>query len=874
MNKENLINIGKPIVLLNGLVTDQNKYTDEQKIELLKSKKDLKFKVPKNPKIINHSNHSSEKENKKNKMDLSLEEDDDGVKIISSLNTLSSKKKERKEEDSQEKRDSAKSSKKKQDFNIISKSVNKEMFKINLGTKKEKLKKERTKTKNRTEIKKSQNRKKDKIKDTSNIKVSDFSDNTENSVSKIINFEKKQDKNSIQKFSVRKSSTRKTDLTKFFTKKEEDSEINVEYSEVPEVNTYEEIIKKRKMDNSCVKISLIEPEALKNIIEDKSQIFTLNKKLKKEKKENIIISDKDNEIDLTKALLYLFKSNNKIELFKKLSPEYNNILQYMPIHYTGINNYGYMNINYCTNNISINTYNKYEDEIHFITNFFNDKNSQYKLYFRKYILNLSCFKSNESLQNDHDYNIYHIIIPKKSWNKINIDFNEETTLNSLIKKLNCDYFFYCQKPGELLIVEPETILLSYYSKEKTAINQNFEKNYLIMFWNKMNRDSFQDYLTLQNICKNEKYKNFPIINTLVNLINNQSSILSTDIIKIILEIYNDFDTYENINQYINEINDNNIRFHKLFLNGIYLCQYCQQEIFNFYVYEQRNKNNNIKSNNHYDKNMLIECEDNNNMIDNIDQNEGQFICINCAYRKKFFNEEKNIIFFKYNKDEINNFVSAISSKINNKFRNKEKKEIISEAFNKKKKDDCINMDEFLLKIDGPLRILDKEFEKNKNDLLSNDIVVDKYLKIFANKDNNVNNNDNNKSNIDPLNPVNFKNDVKENDIYEKLGLELDYPMDIPYELIEPKMISNKSENKINSNVNYIPINNSDIFNYNHYNNFFELRDNSFSDNKKKEIEKEKEKKNISSNKSSNKGSRKNKKKNGTNLADIIFSGEF
>ena len=99
-------------------------------------------------------------------------------------------------------------------------------------------------------------------------------------------------------------------------------------------------------------------------------------------------------------------------------------------------------------------------------------------------------------------------------------------------------------------------------------------------------------------------------------------------------------------------------------------------------------------------------------------------------------------------------------------------------------------------------------------------------------------------------------------------------MDIPYELIEPKMISNKSENKINSNVNYIPINNSDIFNYNHYNNFFELRDNSFSDNKKKEIEKEKEKKNISSNKSSNKGSRKNKKKNGTNLADIIFSGEF
>ena len=53
-----------------------------------------------------------------------------------------------------------------------------------------------------------------------------------------------------------------------------------------------------------------------------------------------------------------------------------------------------------------------------------------------------------------------------------------------------------------------------------------------MFWNKMNTEHFSDYLILQNITKNERYKYFPIVNTLINLVNKQSGILSNDIIKI------------------------------------------------------------------------------------------------------------------------------------------------------------------------------------------------------------------------------------------------------------------------------------------------------------------------------------------------------
>ena len=91
---------------------------------------------------------------------------------------------------------------------------------------------------------------------------------------------------------------------------------------------------------------------------------------------------------------------------------------------------------------------------------------------------------------------------------------------------------------------------------------------------------------------------------------------------------------------------------------------------------------------------------------------------------------------------MNNSISTINLKINSS-RNKEKKELISINFNAK--------------------ILDREFEKNKNDILNKEIKVDKYLNIIGKTKKNNNEEINN---IDPLNPSNFQNDFQNKDIYE------------------------------------------------------------------------------------------------------------
>ena len=65
-------------------------------------------------------------------------------------------------------------------------------------------------------------------------------------------------------------------------------------------------------------IDLLEHDDLKNIIEEKSQMFNVNKKLKKEKKENVIISGKKAEISLTNSLYYLLNVKRKSDLFNML----------------------------------------------------------------------------------------------------------------------------------------------------------------------------------------------------------------------------------------------------------------------------------------------------------------------------------------------------------------------------------------------------------------------------------------------------------------------------------------------------------------------------------------------------------------------------
>ena len=861
MSNKSPINLFTPVVLLNGLVTDKNTYTKERKMLLLKYKNKLNINSMKNPQFKEPFNEIEDNTNKE--MELSEDEDDeDEVKIVSNLDNVISRNKEK--ENKNQDNIKFKINKEKEELKDISKSLNKQNPKIDLAESKSYPKKMKNKTMNRTDIKRQKKTKKEKEEieegdNKSQIIIPNFSDQLDLPISKSINIidSNEDNMNNVKKIS-KNSISKKYQRNPFITrKKEEKIEIKLDYKNIQKVSTYEDINKLRKNNEPGLFISLFDENDLMNIIEEKSNMFMMNKKFKKEKKENVIISSKDNEIDLTKELFYLLKKNKNLELFNKLSPEKNNILQYMPIHYTGINTFGYMNIYYCSNS-SNNVNNKNDDEIHFITNYFNDKNEEYILQFRKYILNLSCFKSNEICQNDKDYNIYHIIIPKKSINKININLDQEKSLESLISKLNCDYYFYCQRPGELFIIEPESILLSYYSKESQGRIPFNEKNYLIMFWNKMNTDSFSDYLILQNLCKNGKYKNFPIVNTLVNLVDKNYVNLSNDIIKIILEIYNDMDNYENINKYIKEINDNNIRFHKLYINGIYLCQHCQQEIFNFYVYTSKYKSNALNfDKNHFNKNMIIENENNEDYID--DMSSGEYICINCAYGKNYFTEEKNIIFFKYTKEELKNFITKITSKINN-VRNREKKDINQFNFSLKRKDDCINVDEFLLKIDGPLRTLDKELT-----------TVDKYLKLLVKKNeiNNANNNNENNDliNIDPLDPSNFKNNIEDKDIYEKMDLDFMHQMDVSYGLVEPKMMSSNHSNKNNEKINFIPLNSTNIFN---------LSDNEKDDSGIKghisEDSKSKEKDKKYNN--NIKGNRKNKKKNTTSLADVIFNGEF
>ena len=861
MSNKSPINLFTPVVLLNGLVTDKNTYTKERKMLLLKYKNKLNINSMKNPQLKEPFNEIEDNTNKE--MELSEDEDDeDEVKIVSNLDNVISRNKEK--ENKNQDNIKFKINKEKEELKDISKSLNKQNPKIDLAESKSYPKKKKNKTMNRTDIKRQKKTKKEKEEieegdNKSQIIIPNFSDQLDLPISKSINIidSNEDNMNNVKKIS-KNSISKKYQRNPFITrKKEEKIEIKLDYKNIQKVSTYEDINKSRKNNEPGLFISLFDENDLMNIIEEKSNMFMMNKKFKKEKKENVIISSKDNEIDLTKELFYLLKKNKNLELFNKLSPEKNNILQYMPIHYTGINTFGYMNIYYCSNS-SNNVNNKNDDEIHFITNYFNDKNGEYILQFRKYILNLSCFKSNEICQNDKDYNIYHIIIPKKSINKININLDQEKSLESLISKLNCDYYFYCQRPGELFIIEPESILLSYYSKESQGRIPFNEKNYLIMFWNKMNTDSFSDYLILQNLCKNGKYKNFPLVNTLVNLVDKNYVNLSNDIIKIILEIYNDMDNSENINKYIKEINDNNIRFHKLYINGIYLCQHCQQEIFNFYVYTSKYKSNALNfDKNHFNKNMIIENENNEDYID--DMSSGEYICINCAYGKNYFTEEKNIIFFKYTKEELKNFITKITSKINN-VRNREKKDINQFNFSLKRKDDCINVDEFLLKIDGPLRTLDKELT-----------TVDKYLKLLDKKNeiNNANNNNENNDliNIDPLDPSNFKNNIEDKDIYEKMDLDFMHQMDVSYGLVEPKMMSSNHSNKNNEKINFIPLNSTNIFN---------LSDNEKDDSGIKghisEDSKSKEKDKKYNN--NIKGNRKNKKKNTTSLADVIFNGEF
>ena len=318
---------------------------------------------------------------------------------------------------------------------------------------------------------------------------------------------------------------------------------------------------------------------------------------------------------------------------------------------------------------------------------------------------------------------------------------------------------------------------------------------------------------------------------LLHLLNKKFKYLSGDNIKTILEIYNKMDSYENINNYINEINNNDISFYKLYLNGVDICNKCHQELFNFYVYNN-------------------EKEDDINK----DNKNNSFICINCAFKKNL--AQKSIIFFKYSKEDINSFMNKITTNINkdkSDIIENNKDEIISECFNlNKREDDCLNIDELILKIDGPLNVVDKDFENNKNYFLPKNIKVDKYLKFIENdKLSNIN--------IDPLDKSNFKNNINENDIYENLNTK--------------EFSINNNQNIVDNKPQQIIINNkvNEDKLINNFSNLSSLND-IFMDNDNLEDKKIEEERKESINKE-NKQSKKKKKKV-KNISDLIDNGDF
>ena len=842
---EKIFYLDNPVIALNGLVTDKIKYSKEETIRFINKKKKLDERKRKkeespiknkkrkknikleNEKIINLSEDSdsnnSEKNNSKIKSPKKL--NNKNKKLSRSYNNNSSE-----EDISNNLSYEPKKRKNVEKNNKIKAQKEEKQKKIQKNNKNEKNEKNNNKNEN---INKKGNNKNENnnMKGINNIILDEDDDDIEEIV---------ETNNDIKNML--------SDKNKNNSKKKDT--INIKYKNVEKSDNYNEI-KQNCKDYNCTYIPLFNSSDLKSIIELNSAVLQLFKKIKNEEKANIIISEQKQEINLINALNELLtkkKDNKEIknELFQKLKPDNNNILRYFPTQYSGINNFGFMNINAYNN----------EDTIHFITPLFKDSTNNYILKFRKYILNLSSFTSNIN-NNDNDNNIYHIIIPKDNITKIDINLNEEMNLNVLLGKINCEYYFYKQIPGELLIVEPGSIHLSYYKKTN---NYKQDKNYLLMFWNKMNINSFHDYTTLKDNCKKEKYKYFPILTMLFNLINKKMKYLSGDCIKIIREIYNDIDSYENINKYIKEINDNNISFHNLFLNNVDICSICQQEIFNFYVYYKEKEENDI-----------FKCKNKN----------GCFLCINCAYKKKYFSIPKSVIFFKYPKNELESFVNKISANINKNKNdikidnNEENDEIISKCFDlNNRKDDCLNIDEFILKIDGPLKTIDINYQNNNNYPNMKNIKVDKYLSFLENdKLNNI-------IYIDPLSKNNFKNNINENDIYEIINSK-DFSFKDNINLNKEKS-GIRNINKINNEesgirrINKINIKEFGNINNNIYSLPFE-RINKFENNRNDIMNNNKinnpfiNKENKENKESSQS---KKKKKKGETVSDLILGGLF
>ena len=314
----------------------------------------------------------------------------------------------------------------------------------------------------------------------------------------------------------------------------------------------------------------------------------------------------ENYPDLNNEFEKIIKKNEIFSITNK------SINKYLPLKLSGISS---KNLYIFNNKSSIN-----------LTEFFiYNENKTYNSQFRKILLNLS--KNSESI-------IYHFIITKNT-KKINFteQYNNNSNNNSnkdlidLIYNLNVPFYFIKQKPGELLIIEPETTLISFI-KEKEDKNE-YNKNFILIEFNTGLIDNINDIKNFYE--KNNKYNNVPIINTFIQIINNNLNNLSLDIIKYLKTcLLTYFDKNEDLNFIKDFIINKKINIIQKF-NKNFFCYECNKEVVNYYT----NYNN-------------------------------KFYCLNCSLK---FIKKINVIYEKFNNFEITKLFNRLNKFILNEYKN-------------------------------------------------------------------------------------------------------------------------------------------------------------------------------------------------------------
>ena len=233
-------------------------------------------------------------------------------------------------------------------------------------------------------------------------------------------------------------------------------------------------------------------------------------------------------------------------------------------------------------------------------NIFKVKNNQNK--FRRFILNIS-----------KDVDIYNIIIEKNYVSKIpsikkvySIDY---------YKSLNIPFYNFIQKPGETLIIEPGSIHISYIKNKNDDKNKDNLINAQIVYWSNSIYDNYKDLNCVLELNNEENL--FPLTSTIIKMVNENLFHLSLSSIKNIQYYLQKILIEENklLKDYINQK-----RFCKYYHENIISCYDCQKELINYYTFISKKK----------------------------------VICPKC-----FYNYSIEIIFYKYEEEDINTLLKRI-----------------------------------------------------------------------------------------------------------------------------------------------------------------------------------------------------------------------